>query len=726
MKTVILTPDSHCHCSISLHTAQLCALLRQQANNEEAVQFLTFSCADTLSAEMFNKNSLLDYARAAEVINSNYEVCILQYAPEAYGGDAGVYILSLANLLTIPLITIIHKVESEPTGIDREVVGFLAEKSACVMTFSRLGVEFLEHYYKIGRDKILLTNAGVTAFSPLSLNERNALLQIGNSKLIMAVGTMDRGSGFETIINALPAVLKSYDDALLLIVDTGAQRQADKEYAKGLQRLAAQRGVLSAVKFIHVSVIQNDLERLMQAANVYVSTGINENKLEDVFLSWAVNSGAAVLATPTWYAKELLDDHKGKFYAFGFGSELATELIVLLRNTNEVQHYRENATLYGVQYSSELIARKLSDLLRRVAQSEAKINKEVFDLNILPALNLEYINSLWFQVGYLQQSMFDVPDLKSGLSLRTNAMALEVFIKAYAVTSDNAYWSSAKKCLSFIQLMQGRNGNWSAEVNCFGERDESFSEDVIGQLICSLGTFYSLVQEPGMKSLVFDLLSAIVKDNNLHDVKAMALGICGLAKVLQQEQGNAVMVAAFKQWSTAIRMTFPSDGFRDWQWYEDVIGEQMGLVPLALLSACELLKDEELLSLAKRALRFLEKQQANDVRFSLKGIGVAKDKEQSKPINEQSSKEAFWFTLAYSKLFEITTDVRYSKKALQVHNWYLGDNAIGKSLYDITTGGCYAAIAGRSLNPKMTLEAASAYWLSHFALHDLFFRCLIL
>ncbi len=225
--------------------------------------------------------------------------------------------------------------------------------------------------------------------------------------------------------------------------------------------------------------------------------------------------------------------------------------------------------------------------------------------------------------------------------------------------------------------------------------------------------------------MAFDMIAGIVSKCELKSTKAMALGICGLAKVLQNDQGNSEMVAVFKSWSQTIKGLFPSDTYNQWQWYDDVVGQSMGLVPYALLCAFELLKDDELLSVAKRSLRFLEKHQMNDNRFSIKALGVAKIKELSKRIDEYSSVESYWLTMTYVKLFELTKDARNSKKALAAHNWYLGDNELGKSLFDINTGGCYKAIAGRSLNPLMTLDATCAYWLSHFIIQDLYFSQLI-
>src|SRR2546425_109287 len=61
------------------------------------------------------QNVQKDYIKAAEYINDNADVCVLQHEYGIFGGRTGVYILSLLNKLKIPFITTFHTVLKEPS-----------------------------------------------------------------------------------------------------------------------------------------------------------------------------------------------------------------------------------------------------------------------------------------------------------------------------------------------------------------------------------------------------------------------------------------------------------------------------------------------------------------------------------------------------------------------------------------------------------------------------------
>ncbi len=726
MKVVILAPLACNQQQIATHTAKITAFLRQMDENKVTVDTISFS--DNGSDDhvrSYDRNCLSDYQDAADRINANFDVCLLQYASGAYGGYAGSNIISLVSHLQVPLVTAVHRVESEPSAQEKGIVGFLAKRSQRILTFSQLGLDFLEHHYKISRDKLFRTHIGVTAFNPLSPDERNNRVGIDTSRMIVAWNEMCPASGFETIINALPAVLKSYADTTLLIINASPKSQANDEYARVLLRQAVQRGVLPAIRIINQDDVKDDLEQLMQAADAFVAAGVNEKCLEGMYLSMAVGSGAAILSTPTWFAKEILDEQRGHFFAFRSATELSAELIAMLRNSKEVQGYRENAILFGAQHSSGVVATKLAEVLKAAEQTKLVPIDPHFNLALYPQLNLQFIHSLADNTGYLKQSLHGVADLKAGYCIGTNAMALQVFVKAYRSTNEMVYLKGIKKCLGFIQLMCSESGIWSSSLNHAGEVNGVASQMALGQVINALGSMYVSLSDVDLKDMAYSLVLQILQEHELDDAKALALGVCGLAQILKVDAGNQFVFEVFEQWSGYIKDLFPAEHIRGWQWFEDELSEQLGLLPYALLLAYEWSHEESYLSIAKRAIRFIEKQVLTEERFVPRFEGVSKENDKPTAMADQMANEGFWFTLTYAKLYEVTNDASYLKKAVHVHNWYLGDNTIGKSLLDIYSGGCYRALSGRSVDPLMTLEATSAYWLSHFALSELYFKHLI-
>jgi len=727
MKVLLLAAESdHCQ-KLSIYTSGLCQSLSNLAEDKKDVEQMVFSERINKNKDLvYNKNLLSDYYEASKVINDQYDICILQYAANAYGGFVGNYILSLVAQLKVPLVTAFHDLNNEPGETEKSIVQVLANKSQCVFTFSQLGLEVLEHYYKVGHEKILKTNYAVNVFNTISKSERNAYLNASCDKIILACGPMDHTSGFETIINALPAVTKIYTDLNLVLINTGSVGSLAKEYERSLYRLASQRGVNGIVKIIDYTSLKISLDVIMNAADVHVSSVVDDKKLDDIYLSMAINSGAAVVSTPTWFAKELLDEQKGTFFDFKSASALSSELLIMLRGAREMQMYRDNASLYGVQNSWSVIAKRINELLESFSTSTAtEVIDGAVNTTYLPSLNLKHLLSLIHANGCLKQSSFGVPDLQAGYCLESSANALRVLIRAYKINGSEIYRTAIMHNMAFIKLMQGTNGKWLAGYGVAGTDATMCSENVLGQVIWALGELNTLYGDHGLRGIAYDMVRQIIKDYAFTDVKAMSYAVLGLIEFLKLDYHDDEILKLVKNWSDRIKSLFPDDAYQTWQWHSNEIDESMALLPLALLRIHQLFNDTDALSKGKRAMRFLERHVLNDNRFAPKVIGLKKGEEKVKLVLPRIATETSLFTQAYNVLYDITKEKRYANAAAIVHNWYLSDNALGKSLYDIESGGCYHSISGRSVNPLMTAKSTSAFWLSQFALIDIYFKQII-
>src|SRR5581483_55513 len=94
-------------------------------------------------------------------INEHADVCIVQHEYGIYGGEHGVYILSLLNKLSIPVIATLHTILKEPSFLQRTIIQQIARKSAKIVVMSRLAVKFLKTIYHIPEEKIAMIEHGV-------------------------------------------------------------------------------------------------------------------------------------------------------------------------------------------------------------------------------------------------------------------------------------------------------------------------------------------------------------------------------------------------------------------------------------------------------------------------------------------------------------------------------------------------------------------------------------
>ena len=83
------------------------------------------------------ENKIEDYAHAADVLNrGRYDVVSLQHEFGIFGGEAGEHILTLLNRVTMPVVTTLHTVLSQPSRVQRGVTGRIIDVSSGLVVMS--------------------------------------------------------------------------------------------------------------------------------------------------------------------------------------------------------------------------------------------------------------------------------------------------------------------------------------------------------------------------------------------------------------------------------------------------------------------------------------------------------------------------------------------------------------------------------------------------------------
>ena len=99
------------------------------------------------------QNVLADYIKAANHINySGAKVCLLQHEYGIFGGESGVYLLTLVNRLKIPLVVTLHTILDKPSFIQLSIIQSLCRKAAAVVAMSQKGVQFLDDVFQESRE----------------------------------------------------------------------------------------------------------------------------------------------------------------------------------------------------------------------------------------------------------------------------------------------------------------------------------------------------------------------------------------------------------------------------------------------------------------------------------------------------------------------------------------------------------------------------------------------
>ncbi|HOJ13683.1 MAG TPA: glycosyltransferase, partial [Deltaproteobacteria bacterium] len=200
-----------------------------------------------------NQRVLRDYLMAAEFLNiSGVDVACLQHEYGIFGGDYGVYILDLLENLRMPVVSTLHTVLKEPNPWQLAVVKRLAQLSDRLVVMSNKARQILREVYAVPEHKTVMIHHGIPDVPFVDPNYYKDQYGVEGRKVILTFGLLSPGKGIETMIEALPLVVKNHPDAVYIVLGAThphVRRDQGESYRLSLQRLARGLGVGDHVIF---------------------------------------------------------------------------------------------------------------------------------------------------------------------------------------------------------------------------------------------------------------------------------------------------------------------------------------------------------------------------------------------------------------------------------------------------------------------------------------------
>ncbi|UZJ64121.1 glycosyltransferase [Sphingobacterium sp. KU25419] len=139
-----------------------------------------------------NTHQQLDYIQAAHFINENkYDCVVLEHEYGIFGGNSGVYILSLINQLHMPLLVNLHTILEKPNIDERAILIEIAKRASIIVVMSSYAIDLLQKIYHVHENKIRLIPHGVPAFD-YKQDIAKEQLQLAHKKIILTFGFIAR------------------------------------------------------------------------------------------------------------------------------------------------------------------------------------------------------------------------------------------------------------------------------------------------------------------------------------------------------------------------------------------------------------------------------------------------------------------------------------------------------------------------------------------------------
>ncbi|THU38300.1 glycosyltransferase [Niastella caeni] len=341
---------------------------------------------------------------------------------------------------------------------------------------------------------------------------------------------------------------------------------------------------------------------------------------------------------------------------------------------------------------------------------------DLFSRSQMPDLNYKHVSNLTDHTGIIQHAVFAMPNRKEGYCIDDNARALLWAVWACKNNKKDQIASHLLPVyLGFIHYMQTEDGYFKNFLSYTRSSSEKRgSEDSFGRTVMALG--YLINEGPShllIKTGREIFAKAFPHVNVLTSLRGMANSIIGICQFIKSHYPDDWKRNAVIQLSDKMVRMYKDNRNAEWHWFEPVLTYDNAMLPLALLNAYEVTEDEQYLAIALESMHFLESKVFYD--NILRPIGNAGWYKRGGPMAQfdQQGIDVMAMVLLYQQAYRITQEQPYLTRMYKSYQWFLGDNDLGLSLYDFSTGGCADGLHSKGINLNQGAESTLAYWISH-------------
>jgi len=666
------------------------------------------------------------YTRAADFLNVNaVDVISVQHEYGIFGGKAGSHLLPLLRDLRMPIVTTLHTILAEPNLHQRRVMDEITRLSDRLVVMTAGGADLLRAVHGVSEEKIDIIPHGIPNIPFAGSKNR---LGVEGRPLILTFGLLSPDKGIENVIEALPAILSHYPDAVYIVLGATHPHIIERHgetYRLLLEDQAKRLGVDGNVIFHNRFVSQSELTEFLAAADIYITPYLNPEQITSGTLAYALGAGKAVISTPYAYARELLADGRGILVPWRDPSAIATEIVSLLDDPEKRMNLRRRAAEHGRAMLWPAVAHSYLRTFERARKERTARERTAFRARTLatrpaelPNVNLDHIEVMTDDTGMLQHASFSVPRYEEGYSLDDNARALLLMtlIEEAGSNDPRLVRTLASRYLAFVSHAfnrpLGRFRNFMSHSRRWLE--EQGSEDSHGRTLWALGTVVGSSADPGRQSLSGALFhAALPAVSEFSSPRAWAFTLLGIEQYLHAFEGDRHVQAAGRAIGERLHALFRRTTEPEWPWCENRVTYCNARLPQALIATGTWTGDESMIATGIRSLEWLTTiQRTADGYFAPIGTDGFFERGMKAAVFDQQPVDACATVSACMHAFRATGDHRWAEHARRAFTWFLGQNQLQQPLYDPLSGGCRDALHADRVNENEGAESTLSFLLS--------------
>ncbi len=672
-------------------------------------------------------DQVADYIDAATALNkSKTDVVSLQHEYGIFGGESGGFILELLGRLRMPVVTTLHTILPNPSRSQKAVMDQIIAASSRLVVMSEKGHEFLRSVHDVPASNIDVIPHGIPDFPLRDPEFAKSKFGFSGKTVVLTFGLLSPGKGIETVIDAMPGILRSCPNAVYVVLGATHPHLVEQHgemYREGLLARAKTLGIQNSVFFIDKFVDQPTLLDYISMCDVYVTPYLNEAQMTSGTLAYSFGLGKAVVSTPYWHAKELLAEGRGIIVPFNDAHSMSVEIAGLLTDqrrrdligqraykTSRLMTWQQTAEKYSASFEEARNADRKLILLPEDSRSIGKTKS-----GSARELRTDHFMSMCDDVGMLQHAVFSVADRAHGYCVDDNARALLLSTKLTRSGEQNLPDVMTARFASFIQNAWNPDNKRFRNFMSYDRRwlEDVGSEDSHGRTLWALGECARYDSQLSRRQWAADLFrTALPVVNDFSSPRAWAFTLLGLNAYCDGEtvgfesqlrdQLAAKLVSMLSMTETA-----------EWVWFEDLLAYDNARISQSLIQAGAATKNATLTEGGLRSLRWLIKLQSAPSGY-FRPVGTTSfGVQRRKPgAFDQQPVEAAAMISACLSAYSYNAETEWSDAAMQAFDWFHGANDLQVEMINPTTGGCSDGLHPDRPNANEGAESVLSYLLS--------------
>ncbi|MHC4858750.1 MAG: glycosyltransferase family 4 protein [Planctomycetota bacterium] len=674
-----------------------------------------------------NQSARQDYERAAEFVNrKNSRLICIQHEFGIFGGEDGNYILDFMSHVKVPIVVTLHTVLEKPSSGQRDVIAKMNPMVSRFVVMSSRAKTFLHENCGIPEQNIAMIHHGIPEFPPGNPQHFKSILNLPERTILLTFGLLSANKGIETVLKALPKVVKRFPDVAYVILGVThpiVKKNEGESYRIFLRRMVRELQLEQHVFFHDQFVSLKQLTEYLQATDIYITPYLSKAQIVSGSLAYASGSGIPVLSTPYWYAEDLLSNGEGVLFPFSDSRRLETLLLDMLENPEQLKSIRRKALQQGRQMAWPSVGRQYVELFQDVLSEDRRRKpspKKLIVPTELPQVSLRHIQRLTDQTGILQHATGIIPNREEGYCLDDNSRALMMAVQNFRIASDEESFELATVYLSYVQHSQRDDGsfhnfmNYQREFVKDGDKDAD-SEDSQARAIWALGYTVGNCWDTSLQFVAGALFHRSKHLANRMGVRGTSFSILGLCEYLEEHPDDREVRRLLERASDKLVECHKRTAAADWEWFEDRLTYANGILPLALFRAYRFTQDRKYLSVAKRTLSFLEKVCFEEDHLQLVGNQEWRSRSEKGCLFDEQPIDAMALVLLFREAYLILNERRHLERMRESFDWFLGKNRLKKPLYDFESKGCRDGLMEKDVNFNQGAESSLAFLISLLA-----------